>query len=287
MKNVRATYGWTFVAGILVAGLALGGAAPRNTTDRERDGLVGAVHRVVSATGGTSITKTYSRDGALLETVTRNAPPADQPDVGERMERVVYEYDAQGRRQHDMIDEGDGYRYLSRAYAYDKSGRVLAEAAYSMCGTFSSLTLYTYDDAGRLQEDLSYRLRSLFKRTYDFDSQGRPIFRRNYKNHGAISSTGYRYDDQGRLAEQSEFRLDGTLESKASYRYDRQGNRILEETVNPADSSLNGTRAWSYEFDAQGNWMTQTARQPLVPRGVEASVEVTHRTITYYGRPSE
>ncbi|HMU54446.1 MAG TPA: hypothetical protein PKA61_05550 [Nitrospira sp.] len=285
--KARAAYGWTFVAGVLIAGLVLGGAATRGTTDRERDGLVGLVHRVVSTTGGTSITKIYSRDGVLLETVTRSAPPADQPDVGERIERVVYEYDSQNRRRREMIDEGDGIQYLSRAYAHDKSGRVLAEASYSMCGTFSSLTIYTYDDAGRLREDLSYRLRSLFKRTYEFDSHGRIAFRRDYKNNGAISSTGYRYDEQGRLAEQSEFQPDGTLKSTVSYQYDRQGNQTLEETTNPADSSLNGTRASRYEFDAQGNWIVRTVRRPVVPRDEEASVEVTHRTIAYYGSSSE
>ncbi|SLM46858.1 conserved protein of unknown function [Nitrospira japonica] len=285
--NVRAAYGWTFMAGVLVASLVLGGAAARQASDRERDGLVGLVHRVVSTTGGTSVTNTYSRDGILLETVTRNAPPADQPDVGERMERVVYEYDAQGRRQRDMIDEGDGYRYLSRVYAYDQDGKVLAEASYSMCGTFSSLTLYTYDDAGRVQEDLSYRLRSLFKRTHEFDSHGRMTLRRNYKNNGAISSTGYRYDEHGRLAEESELRPDGTLERKVSYRYDWQGNQILEETTNLADSSLNGTRASSYEYDAQGNWTARTVQHPVVPRGEETSVEITRRTITYYDHPSK
>jgi len=285
--NLRAAYGWTFITGVLVAGVVLSGASIRQATDRERDGLVGLVHRVISTTGGMNLTKTYSRDGALLEMVTRHAPPADQPDAGERMERVAYEYDTRNRRQREMIDEGDGYQYRSRAYAHDRSGRVLAEASYNMCGTFSSLTLYTYDDAGRLQEDLSYRLRSLFKRTYEFDSHGRVAFRRNYKNNGAISSTGYRYDAQGRLGEQSEFRPDGSLERTVSYQYDRQGNQTLEEATNPTDPSLNGTRTSNYEFDAQGNWTTRTVRHPVVPRDEEGAVEETRRTLTYYGNPSE
>ncbi|BFU94425.1 MAG: conserved protein of unknown function [Nitrospira sp.] len=287
MKS-RVAYAWSFyVAGAIVASLTLGGAAAQGNTDRDRDGLVGLVHRVVSRTGGTSATRTYSRDGALLETVTRSAPPPDQPDLGGPPQKAVYEYDSQGRRTREMIDEGDGVPYLSRAYAYDKGGRVLAEASYNMCGTFSSLTLYSYDAAGRLQEDLSYRFRSLFKRTYEFGPHGKVVARRNYKNDGLLTSTGYRYDEQGRLAEQLEYRPDGVLDSKVSYQYDRRGNQTREDTTNSSDSSLNGARLSSYEFDAQGNWIARTMRRSLVSGDEAASTEVTERTITYYGSSSE
>lgn len=186
-----------------------------------------------------------------------------------------------------MIDEGDGLPYQSRAYAYDKSGRVLAEASYNMCGTFSSLTLYSYDAAGRLREDLSYRFRSLFKRTYEFDSHGRVVDRRNYKNDGLLSSTGYRYDEVGRLAEQLEYRPNGALDGKVSYQYDQRGNQTREETTNLSDSSLNGTRLSSYEFDAQGNWVVRTIGRSLASGDEAASTEVTRRAITYYDSLSE
>jgi len=156
-----------------------------------------------------------------------------------------------------------------------------------MCGTFSSLTLYFYDDAGRLQEDLSYRFRSLFKRTYEFDSHGRVVARRSYKNDGLLTSTGYRYDEQGRLGEQLEYRPNGVLDSKVSYQYDQRGNQTREETTNLSDSSLNGTRLSSYEFDAQGNWIARTMRRSLVSGDETASTEVTQRAITYYGSSSE
>lgn len=73
MKS-RVAFAWPFhVTGAIVACLTLSGAAAQGTTDRDRDGFVGLVHRVVSTTEGTSTTRTYSRDGALLETVTRSA----------------------------------------------------------------------------------------------------------------------------------------------------------------------------------------------------------------------
>jgi hypothetical protein len=294
LLNVRISDVWPFyVVGVLaVVGLALGEATTAGNTERERDGLVGPVHQVVSTTEATTATRTYSRDGVLLEAVTRDAPPRDQPDLGERTQRVVYAHDIHGRRIREMIDEGDGQPYLSRAYAYDDGGKMVAEALYNMCGTFSSLTLYSYDGAGRLREDLSYRLRSLYKRTYELDSHGRTAARKNYKNDKLLSFTGYRYDAQGRLIGQSEHRPDGELESAATYQYDQKGNQTLEEVTNPADSSLNGAAASTYEFDARGNWITRTVRRHGGSpddggKMQDAAADVTRRAITYYGNASE
>jgi hypothetical protein len=46
------------------------------------------------------------------------------------------------------------------------------EAAFHICGTFSSLHLLGYDLEGRLLEDLVYQYRSLGRRVYAYDARG-------------------------------------------------------------------------------------------------------------------
>jgi YD repeat-containing protein len=283
----RFAYGYSLSVIIAVAGvMALTGAVSPVKTDRERDGLLGLVRQVVAVSGETHITKIYSRTGALLEAVTRQAAPVDQPDLGERIQKTMFVYDAQGRRTREMVDEGDG-QYLSRLYAYGATGTPIAEAVYHMCGTFASLLMHEYDATGTLRRDLSYRFRSLVEHRYTWDAQGRMAAREDYKNGVLMSTMRYSYDVQGRLIEQEAAQADGTPLRTTVYRYDERGNSIAEEIGNARDPSLNATSVSSYEYDAEGNWTRQIVRRRMIPtaedeKPVSKDTEVIERTISYY-----
>jgi hypothetical protein len=269
---------------VLVWALTLGaGATFSEETDRTKDGLIGPVRHMTTSTGGTTTVRTYDRAGVLLETVSRLAPPADDPDAPTQARRFIYVYNHKRQRVREMSQDQDGPPYLSRRYAYDAVGRRRAEAAYHMCGTFSSLHLFAYQPDGRLHEQLTYQFRSLGRRVYEYDGQGRPKTVLIYKNGLLEWTTQYRYDHQGRIGEQIEVMPDATFGNRTTYQYDERGRLIAEQFNNRLDPSLDATS--TYEYDERGNWTKKTTLRigALEKRSsMDTPSEVTERTIEYF-----
>jgi YD repeat-containing protein len=249
--------------------------------DRAREGLKGAVRQVTMTTGGTTTIRTYDRDGALIETVSRLSPGAGEPDAQEQVRKFVYDYDAKKQRLREMSQEQDGPPYLSRRYAYDAAGHQRAEAVYHMCGTFSSLQVFSYDGDGRLHEQVTYQFRSLGKRVYEYAGQQRLTTVRIYKNGVLQSTTQYRYDDEGRMSEQAELLSDATIGNKTVYEYDDRGRLVTERFTNRLDPLLDAQSR--YEYDQQGNWTRKTTRRAGGSlESTTGHIEVTERVIDYY-----
>ena len=274
---------WRSVAVVVLALTLVAGTTRSQVTDRTRDGLKGAVRQVTTTSGGSTTTRTYDRGGALLETISRLAPSGDEPDAREQTRRFEYVYDARQQRVREMSQDQDGPPYLSRRYAYDVEGRQRAEAAYHMCGTFSSLHVSTYDRDGRLHEDILYQFRSLARRVYEYDGQGHPSTILSSKNGRLQSTLHYRYDEQGRVSEQAESMPDGTPGGKTAYEYDEQGQLVAEYFTNGLDPALNAKSM--YEYDPQGNWTRKTTRRVGGNQADSPSdkpLERTERTILYF-----
>jgi hypothetical protein len=179
-----------------------------------------------------------------------------------------------------MSEDQGGPPYLSRRYAYDGEGHQRAEAAYHMCGTFSSLHVFSYDGDGRLKEQLTYQFRSLGKRVYDYDGAGRRKAVVLYKKAVPQSTIQYRYDDQGRMIEQLELTPQGAAGSTTTYQYD-QDRLATEHFTNRLDPSLNAIS--TYEYDAQGNWTRKTTRRSRGLREPRTQqLEVTDRVFEYF-----
>jgi hypothetical protein len=258
---------------VLLSLLAVGGRGEAIENDLVR-GFVGPVREVITTMAESITTELFDRDGLVLEMVTRTMPPADQPELGEQVQKLVYSYDDQGRRVRELIDD-EGQQYVSRLIAYDEASRETAEAAYHMCGTFSSLKIFQYDAAGRLQDILLFQFRSLVRQTFRYDGDGRMAARHNFKNGQLQTITRYRYDAGGRTIEETESAPDGSPLTTAAFEYDRQGNRIREQVVDHHDPTQDSKTAISYEYDSTGNWTKRTRRR-------SSSTEVTERRIAYY-----
>ena len=266
---------------ILVAAAFAAGRSLPPQTDRTRDGLVGPVRQVTTTSGGATTIRIYDRAGALMETTSRLEPPADEPEAREQTRRLMYVYDTEKRRVEEMSQEQDGPPYLSRRYGYDPDGRLQAEAAYHMCGTFSSLHIYTYDREGRLLEDLLYQYRSLGRRIYTYDVRGHTESFLSYKNSVLQSTIHYQYDAQGRMSEQAEVLPDRTTGAKTSYEYDERGRLVVEHFTNGLHPPVDARSM--YEYDEAGNW---TTKKTIVGAGrLEAGSmpdAVTQRALTYF-----
>jgi len=272
---------------MFVSGTDSGVAFPVQPVDREREGLLGPVSRIVAKTGPTMTIKTFDRAGILIEAENRRTPPSDQPEVGDSVEKLVYTHDSKGNRTGEMIVERDGEKYPSRRYAYDGAGNTIAEAAYHMCGTFSSLHIYTHDVHGRVQEDLAYQYRFIVRHVYRHDDRGRTVKELLYRNGTLQSTVESAYDQGGRLAEERAYLPDGALSRKAMYQYDDRGNRTGEEVIHPTHTSLNSKEVSAYEYDSTGNWIRRTTRRLIIPvddDGMPLSepIEITERSMTYH-----
>ena len=268
------------VLALVVAAAALAAESPLpRETDRTRDGFIGPVRQVTTTSGGTTTIRTYDPAGSLIETTTRLVQPADEPEAHEQR-RLIYVYDAQKRRVQEMSQDQEGPPYVSRRYAYDPDRRLQAEAAYHMCGTFSSLRLLTYDREGRLIEDLMYQYRSLGRRVYAYDARGYLETILSYKN-GALQSTiRYRYDVQGRISEQADVMPDGTLGGKTSYEYDEHGRLVAEHFTNGLHPPVKATS--TYEYDPAGNWTRKRTRMTGGSGAGSSRDALTERTLTYF-----
>lgn len=281
---------WILIPGllaILVSGACISTVFPIQQADREREGLLGPVSKVVVKSGATTTIKTFGRAGTLIEVENRVSAPPDQPELGDSVEKLVYTYDPKGNRTGEMILERDGQQYPSRLYAYDGARHKTAEAAYHMCGTFSSLRLSTHDAKGQVREDLEYQSRSLLRHSYSRDDRGRIVEDLLTRNGTLQSATHFTYDQNGRLTEQRLYLADGVLSSVATYQYDERGNKTGEEVIHPAHSSLNSKEVFQYDYDATGNWTKRSTTRLIIPvdeGGMPLSepTEVVERRIIYH-----
>lgn len=276
---------WCYL--LLVAGTMFGSHVSAAEDDRLRDGLVGSVKTVVTTSGSITTVKNYDPSGILTRTQTYKAPPTQQADIGASVEETVYEYDAQGNRTSEIIEDETIGEYPSKLYAYDGAGNRVAEAAYNVCGTFSSLHIYVHDDKKQIREDLLYKSRSLARTVLDYDEQGRIIRSQLYQNGVFKSVTQYAYDLHHHVAEQLTYLPDGVLYSRTTYAYDDRRNSILEEIRHSSAPSMDSKEISTYEYDSRGNWTKRIIHREIVPldedgKPVSEPIEVVDRSITYY-----
>lgn len=284
-------------------------------TDRERDGLIGAV-------------------GAVCEIDMRGS---------EMGRRTTTHYDVRGNKTHKTVDTGDGHLYWRSIYRYDSAGRLTGEDAWwplsdSVDGW---RTAYTYDAQGRLAEKAEHwrsgALRS--RTTYGYDSKGNKIEEivddLRYPQDVGRTRWTYRYDDAGNMIEEARHRADGPPKERTTYVYDAHGRRsstsIYEadgsllvrykhvydakgnklEQANSGedgivfirwistydahgnrtrqvaqfpDGSSSGEEVGTYEYDSRGNWIKRTWSESLPGEtgSQSESAQVTTRAITYY-----
>lgn len=93
------------------------------------------------------------------------------------------------------------------------------------------------------------------------------------------------YDVQGNRTDNSYYAASGNPRTgKEEYRYDDQGHLVEMTLRDPGNNSILSREAYTYEFDAVGNW-TKMNSFLVVYEGGKLSYEpseVTYRNITYY-----
>lgn len=293
------------LAFILLSAPAVG-AEPK--TDRQKDGLVGLVRTV-----RVEAARFSNQAGRWIEEPRELAVITTYDGRGNKLEMVPGQTDIKGLFE--------GIRWEKQTYTYDDQGRLAEVVSYNSNGSLIGKMIHTYDDKGKLTKIISYSSDGSpgSKTVYTYDDKGHLTAETSSDAAGFMGETGYTYDDKGNLIEETIYGPGLNIKGRAVHTYDAQGHRIsttthdthdgalgidkvvttydakgniLEETthytekVGMEDRPVLPPAKWvyTYELDAQGNWIKQTRTDCSSESGepvCEPSL-VTYRTITYY-----
>lgn len=256
-------------------------------SDREVEGLKGAVHMVIEDWGANRrMTTYYDRAGNLIK--FEMSYRSNDKTRTEKL-RSVFEHDASGRRTISKSFGADGLPLDEIHYSYDDKGNLIEQGNYRNAELLFKF-VYAYDDQGHRLEMKTYlhdgSLKS--KSVYTYDSKGNIATMASYKD--CMSENSCRldykavdtYDEQGYLSEARIFKADGTLDEKRTHKYDASGNQI-EQSVFRSDGSLRDKEITTYVYDSNGNWTQRTTKSALKNGKPSQETAVTKRRISYHG----
>lgn len=263
-------------AHLLANASAIDAAMAGHKSERDQERLLGPVKTVLI-----EFSKISEQAGKWVESARTPWLSTTYDPKGNRIEenqlyedielnfKSVFRYDPPG-----VIKEGVEYDYQGTVmfkwvYTHDPAKKTIEETRYEPNGAVFSKSAYHYDDAGNLVEETRLHSHSAndLKWVYVYDEAGRKI-----------EESFYVVRAQGLLS-----KAESTLDSKQVYAYDAKGN-LIEETRYDGAGAVKSKKSYRYEFDAAGNWITQTARE-WITRSGKASIEpteITYRTITYH-----
>lgn len=257
-----------FFITVFAAGLPLP-VFPAQLSDREEEGLAGAVRSVETRESLLLQTDQYDAGGRLIERIQGG----NETSSGLWPLRFVYTYDRDGRRMAEVVRDARGELVKETRSVYDDRGNRSAELSAWGDGTFENVSLYEYDEAHRRTRGLHYNAVQVVNRNlYAYDSRGRLLrerFERNYQydaaGHQVVTTdrfdVGYdvaiNYDDRGHVREKVVSDLKGGRQGRSEFRYDERGSQIEERSYDAA-GRLTDRKVYHYDYDAAGNWIRET-----------------------------
>jgi hypothetical protein len=188
---------------------------------------------------------------------------------------------------------------------YNGQGNLTKREFYDYKGNLDTITVYGYLDGERASHDKSieqeynpppmmvapapggqkpkYDPRYHYKFKFKYDDKGRLVEKTWYSNDGKLWMK-YAYNYKGDQKEELVYAEDGSLNQKYLYTLDDKGNETEEVIYETRDDSVRSKNSYSYEFDAQGNWIKRTTSKWATKDGKQQFVpdSVTYRAISYY-----
>ncbi|HEY0100065.1 MAG TPA: hypothetical protein VGB76_14040 [Pyrinomonadaceae bacterium] len=227
------------IIALLVAAL-WGGANAQSKSDREHDGLRGAVRALKLEAAEFTSKNGKSVEGArvLLRTVTYDARGNKTRQVvynhdGSVAQTLVYASDPQGRST--GYEEFTGTLSVPRKHVYvlDDKGNRIEYSLVQPDGSAGEKSLYKYDARGNVAEESLYDHKGglISRNVYAYDDRGRQVSQTRYNADGSLSATSaLSYDAQDNLIERMRYESD-ILTYRVRYVYDRRMRVIAQETV--------------------------------------------------------
>lgn len=223
----------------------------------------------------------YDAEGRLVETTQHNNEMLTK--------KTLFAYEATGKVKEEVSQDVDGKLLNKVVYGYDAKGNRVESAYYRAGGSFLNKQVASYDDWGRIIEVAFCR----------GSQQGGILVRRDGKRAVLMPVD--------KLATQVGICGDGFLMSKVVFTYDKEsetgtlqysGDGILvsrtvlvrdvtdgriEIAKYDASGILQSKEEHRREFDSRGNWVKSANSLWDVKTGAFEPVELTYRTISYWG----
>jgi hypothetical protein len=227
------------------------------------------------------------------------------------LSKIKYSYDAKGRLIEDDCNKQDGTLIAKNTYQYDDKGNMIEQKVYRTDTYVQEDHTYTYDAKGYLIEqgnrvmDTKWTVKyknneqGLCTAEQSFDAAGKETSKKvmHYNTNGklvlqessqwnkkkdsmiVVAKSTYVYDAKGLKVGGDDYVSikDGPLQldTKYYYRYDDNGNEIME-TWTGGNGKILRDQTWKYDYDATGNW-TRSIRYDS-----GKAVWIVEQTITYY-----
>ncbi len=251
-------------------------AARSQKTDKVREGLLGPVKTVLVEIGK----------------ISRNDAGKWTP--GPRMPWLSTTYDLKGNRiEEDQLYNEEALNFKS-VFEHDSDGRLVEGLEYDYKGTVVFKWDYTHDNAMQVTEKRTLPDGDLFSTSvYKYDGKGNLI--EEVRGHTLAANRFkwiYTYDGAGRMLEESFYLIRSkpllnqaglSLNYKSVYTYGNENYPTKKIHYGPT-GGVESDKRYRYEYDTEGNWVTQTAWESPAPGGSSElePTEVTYRTIKYY-----
>jgi TonB family protein len=270
----------------------------------ESAGLSGDGKKVKEGKRAELATFSFDGNGNVLEASVNNRD-------GSFASKRISTYDEAGRKKEELRYQSKEEIDTKIVQVYDNAGRKIESQGFFNSGSSIGKSLYAYDQAGRLIEESYYKDGSLLihQSIFRYDQVGRLSEKWTEFKNGEIEKVVHTYGADGSRAEHFHYKSKDVLGSKLIkvrnnkekssgmvyykadsaawkwlFKYDDKDNVTEEEF-----QSVYGAGKWTYnyEYDAQGNWIKQTASEWFLVSGTPTPTpsRVTYREISYYTEP--
>jgi hypothetical protein len=198
--------------------------------------------------------KKYDVHGNKRETLFQNPR-------GGLLSYLVYQCDEAGKLLECVSTQAHGLIIKQRCRPrYDRTGKKIEASWFFEDGTPSRKYVYRYRVTGELAQEVLY--------DYDDDGSIEEKWSTIYDEKGNVVETAC-FDPQGR-----------TIAGPTWYKYNEDGNQTEAATYD-LKGDLYSTTYYSYDLDAQRNWIKRLQIFKTAKSGFETRV-VTHRRFEYY-----
>ena len=303
IKSNKVRYMRGILSSFLFISLLLHPLVSEAKSDREQNGLMGPVRRVIMEFGIWKSGKRLNGTNASMSTQTYDTNGNQIKDESNSFivgtanifwkSKSVHNYDTEGRTKETIFytqDRADLNKWVIMSKSlitYNNDNNISKIESFGKNGSLDKKSVYTYDNGGNPIQFTIYNSNGsiLIESNYTYDSKGTATHTSiAYKNDGSINFRSVnKTDDKGNVIEGLTFEPDGSIKEKRVYIRDSNGKRT-EQTVYDADGLSLEKETYSYEYDSIGNWIKETISSWDRKSGQERQI-IRTRTIEYF--PSE
>jgi len=243
---------------ILTLLISLSALAQKQQTDREADGLKGAVKTVV-----TEEAKLGDDTGRLVEY--------------ERKPESEVAYDADGNHVSRKAYDYTGALFELVSYRRVKGDKVAIYGDVENKNGIVEMSVPANQPKRRSDSQYTYKFK------YKYDKDGNVSEEAWYRNDGSLWLK-YVYKVKGTRKEELVYSEDGSLNQKYAYNLNDKGDKVEMLVYDTEKNSVGSKETYKYvEFDSKGNWTKRITSEGEKESNFSLRpLKVTYRTISYF-----